>query len=54
MATVTSTVPASVPSVRPVARWIQSVDDRGRCRLVMTWHVPDLDAELRAVVDEAG
>lgn len=53
MATVVPSVPASATSVRPVARWIQTVDDRGRCRLVMLWHVPDLDAALRAIVDEA-
>jgi hypothetical protein len=54
MVIATPTAPALAISARPVARWIQTADDRGRRRLVMTWHVPDLDAALRAVVDEAG
>lgn len=35
--------------LRPVARWVSTVDDRGRRRLVMQWHVPDLDDALRAL-----
>jgi hypothetical protein len=37
-------------ALRPVARWVTFVDERGRSRPVMRWHEPDVDAEFRAVV----
>lgn len=55
MVAIAPSAPVPVPATvaRPVARWIQTIDDHGRRRLVMTWQVPDLDEALRAVVDEA-
>jgi hypothetical protein len=29
-------------ALRPVARWVRAVDERGRPRLVMHWAVPDV------------
>ena len=39
--------------LRPEARWVSTIDERGRARLVMAWHVPDADEALRTVVGPA-
>ena len=34
------------PALRPIARWVLTVDERGRSRLVMRWQVPDVRPAL--------
>jgi hypothetical protein len=34
----------NAPVLRPVARWVSVTDESGRCRLEMTWAVPEIDA----------
>lgn len=54
MDTTTVTAEASRAATRrPVARWVPTLDGRGRQRLVMEWHVPDLDEAHRTLVIEA-
>ena len=50
-ALVESSVTRTAAPLRPVARWVSTVDERGRRRLVMQWHVPDLDDALRALAE---
>ena len=40
------------PGARLVARWIPTTDERGRRRLVMEWHVPDVSAERLSAVGD--
>jgi hypothetical protein len=37
-------------ALRPVARWVPTVDERGRRRLIMVWSVPDIDEAFPALV----
>lgn len=49
MATDAETADAGA-ALRPVATWAPAVDERGRSRLVMRWHIPDPDEALRALL----
>ena len=44
----------SASELRPVARWVTEIDDRGRRRLVMVWRVPDVEADLGHATAVAG
>jgi hypothetical protein len=44
-----SVAASTAAALRPTARWVSTVDEKGRRRLVMKWHVPDLDEALRAL-----
>jgi tripartite-type tricarboxylate transporter receptor subunit TctC len=52
----TNEITAAGPAApqRLVARWVPTVDERGRPRLVMQWQVPDLDEALQALLRDRG